>query len=124
MLQTNRQTHKTRRDAAGNQLLITELAMSCRCRMQDAAVNVCDMNLQRNHLQAVDKLGGACTAAFNRERNDTGGALRQIFLCQRMILVRRQIRIVDKFYIRLLLQELRNFQRVAAVLTDAKRQRL
>ena len=82
------------------------------------------MNLQRNHLQAVDKLGSACTAALDRERNDTGGAFRQIFLCQRMILVRRQIRIVDKFYIRLLLQELRNFQRVAAVLTDAKRQRL
>ena len=56
MLQTNRQAHKTRRDAAGNQLLITELAVGCRCRMQDAAVNVCDMNLQRNHLQAVDKL--------------------------------------------------------------------
>ena len=80
MLQTNRQAHKTRRDAAGNQLLITELAVGCRCRMQDAAVNVCDMNLQRNHLQAVDKLGGARTAALDRERNDTGGAFRQIFL--------------------------------------------
>ena len=63
------------------------------------------MNHQRSQLQAVDKAHSRLPAACQREGDDAAASVRQILLCQLMIWILCQRRVVDRFHLAVLLQK-------------------
>ena len=101
----DRQTDHAGMDAGSHQLLIGQLTVGRACRVQHQGADIGNMNHQRSQLQAVDKAHSRLPAACQREGDDAAASVRQILLCQLMIWILCQRRVVDRFHLAVLLQK-------------------
>src|SRR5262245_23519054 len=110
--------------AGGQSLLVGELAVRRRRGMDNEAFGIADDGQVRKQLDAVHHLHADLIAALDTEGEYRPGALGQVFLGQRMILVRRQAGVVDPGHGRMLVEVFGNLLGVGAVALHAQAQRL
>ena len=98
MLYSAGQSNQSRCDTAVYQLFIRKLPVCRACRMQNTGANIRNMDFQRNHLQMIDESSCALSSSLDGEGNNATASLRQIFLCQGVIFILLETRIVYKFH--------------------------
>ena len=96
--------------------------MRRRCRVNDKALHVRDVRQQREDFQAVDKLVRFLLPALDVEGEDGRAAVREILLIKLVVRAVRQRRMVDLFYLRVVLQVFDYFLRVFHVSFYSQRQ--
>ena len=72
---------------AGNLLLVGKLAVRGRGRVDDQRLGVADIGQMREQLQRLDELHAGLVAALQAEGEDGAGAVRRVFLLQRVVRV-------------------------------------
>ena len=95
ILQPDRQADHARVDARGDQLLIGELPVRLRCRMQHTGADIRNMHHVLGELQRIHPVHRGLAPALDDERDHAAAAVRQIGLCALMIGVALQPRIAD-----------------------------
>lgn len=123
-LEADRKPQHVRPGAGGHLLLGAELAMRGRGRMDDQRAGVADVGEVREEIDGLDDLHARLVAALDADGEDRAGALRQVFLRQRAILVRGQPGIGDPGNLRMAVEILGDLLRVLDVALHAERQGL
>src|SRR5882757_2187609 len=123
-LQADRESHDVGAGAGGDALLLGELAMRRRGRMDDQALGVADIGHVREEVDAVDDLDAGFVTALDAEGEDRTRALGQVLSGERIVLVRFQAGIVHPRHGGMLLEKFGHFLRVAAMTLHAQPQRL
>ena len=90
--------------------------------MQHTGANICHVYLNGSQLQRVHKADSSFSAALDRDRNDTAGAVGQILLCHFVIGVVRQVGVGDRGDFVRLFQHFCHCHSVFAVLLHTYRQ--
>ena len=111
ILQTDAQAHQVRVHAGFPQLLVAELAVGVRGRVQDARIAVGHVRLDRDEPQAVHEAVRRRPVALDREGHHAAGALRKVFPGQGVVRVVRKVRIADPLHGGVVVQELRHLPR-------------
>ena len=94
------------------ELLSGQLRVRGGSRVDDQALDVCNVREQGEDLELVDELERCVLAALDVEGEDGSAAVREILLIKLVVRAVRQRRMVDAFDLRVLGEEIDNLQRV------------
>ncbi len=124
ILQPDREPHHVRPGAGERLLLVGELAVRGRCRVDDQRAGVADIGEVGEQLDVRHHRDAGLVAAGETEGEDAAGALRRIALGEVVVAVAGKARIAHPVHLRMRRQILGNRQRIVAMALDAQRQRL
>ena len=83
--------------------------------MNDEALDVCDVCQQGEDFQVVDEAPCSVLVSFDFKGKDGSGSVREEFLVERVVGVRRQRGVVDASHLRMLRQEVHDAEGVLHV---------
>ena len=106
------------------ELLSGQLRVRGGSRVDDQALDVCNVCEQREDLELVDELERCILAALDVEGEDGSAAVREVLLVQSVIRVLRQRRMVDVLDLRMVLEEFNDLLGVLDMALDAQGQGL
>ena len=106
------------------ELLSGQLRVRGGSRVDDQALDVCNVREQREDLELVDELERCVLAALDVEGEDGSAAVREVLLVQSVIRVLRQRRMINVLDLRMVLEEFNDLFGVLDMALDAQRQRL
>src|SRR5262249_48565154 len=93
VLDADREPHDIRAGPGLNFLLVAELAVGRRCRMDDQRTRVADIGEMREQFHVRYELDPGVISALEPEREHRAGAVRHVFLREIVVTVARQARI-------------------------------
>ena len=111
----DREPDGSRGDVLRFQLLGRELRVCGGGRMDDQAFYIRNICQQGKDLQGVDKPPGSILSSFYLESEDAPTPVRKVVVVQRVAGMFRLRRMIYPFHIRMVTQELYDFQRIAYV---------